>query len=493
MAPSFKPVEPFDIVVFGGTGDLALRKLLPGLYHRDLDGQLEPQVRIFGAARGNLDRGSYQAMVRDALRQFVREADLERAKVDAFIERLHFVRVDAAGEDGWEELRAALEEGTPNEIRVFYLAVGPGLFGTICKKIAEHGLRTAGTRVVIEKPLGTDFASAQAINDAVGEHFEEHQIFRIDHYLGKESVQNLVVLRFANRLFEPIWNATAIDHVQITVAEELGAGERAGYYDQSGATRDMVQNHILQMLCLVAMEPPASLDADALRDEKLKVLRSLRPIVGGDVRSKTVRGQYRAGAIDGKPVPGYLEELNGHASTTETFVVVKAEVENWRWNGVPFYLRTGKRLPSRHSEIVIQFKAVPHSIFGEASGGLTANRLVLRLQPDESVKLFMTIKDPGPGGLRLRDVPLNLSFAETFHIRYPDAYERLLMDVVRGNASLFMRKDEVAAAWRWIDPIRQGWEEFNMTPKLYAAGSWGPTDATALIARDGRNWYEDAL
>lgn len=493
MAPSFKPVEPFDIVVFGGTGDLALRKLLPGLYHRDLDGQLPPECRIVGAARGDLDRGRYQQAVRDALKQFVKQPDLIEAKVDSFIERLHYVRVDATGEDGWQELKDLLDDDKTNAIRVFYLAVGPGLFGGICKKIAETGLRTEGTRIVIEKPLGTDFASAQAINDEVGSYFEEQQIFRIDHYLGKESVQNLVVLRFANRLFEPIWNSTAIDHVQITVAEDLGAGERAGYYDLSGATRDMVQNHILQMLCLVAMEPPASLDADALRDEKLKVLRALRPITDGEVKTKTVRGQYKAGAINGKPVPGYADELGGHSSMTETFVVVKAEIDNWRWAGVPFYLRTGKRLPSRHSEIIIQFKSVPHSIFGEASLGLAANKLVLRLQPDESVKMFMTIKDPGPGGLRLRDVPLNLSFAETFHIRYPDAYERLLMDVVRGNASLFMRKDEVAAAWRWIDPIRQGWEELNMTPKLYAAGSWGPTDATALIARDGRNWYEDAI
>jgi glucose-6-phosphate 1-dehydrogenase len=345
---------------------------------------------------------------------------------------------------------------------------------------------------VLEKPLGRDLASAQAINDEVGRVFAEDQTYRIDHYLGKETVQNLITLRFANFLFEPLWNSHAIDHVQITVAEDIGVGERGGYYDQSGALRDMVQNHLLQLLCLVAMEPPAAFDADAVRDEKLKVLRALKPIGAREVATCTVRGQYRAGALDGKAVPGYLEELGSERSDTETFVVVKAEVLNWRWAGVPFYLRTGKRLATRASEIVVQYRSVPYSIFTEVSRPLVPNRLVLRLQPDEGMKLYLMSKDPGPGGLRFKNAPLNLSYAETFTVGYRDAYERLLMDVVRGNPTLFMRKDEVAAAWRWIDPVLEAWKSEGIAPRPYPAGSWGPSDATALITRDGRAWHEDA-
>ena len=302
-----------------------------------------------------------------------------------------------------------------------------------------------------------------------------------------------MVLRFANSLFEPLWRSSGIDHVQITVAEQLGVEGRGGYYDRSGALRDMVQNHMLQLLCLVAMEPPSSLAADEVRDEKLKVLRSLKPIGSAEVNLRTVRGQYRAGAVDAAPVPGYLDEIANVAasSRTETFAVLKAEIENWRWAGVPFYLRTGKRLPTQASEIVIQFRAVPHSIFGKGAGAQTPNRLVVRLQPDEGVKLFLTTKDPGPGGMRFRDAPLNLSFAETFKIRYPDAYERLLMDVIRGNPTLFMRRDEVEAAWAWIEPILLAWQAQDEPPRPYAAGTWGPSAAIALIEREGRTWYED--
>ena len=320
-------------------------------------------------------------------------------------------------------------------------------------------------RVVVEKPVGKSGESASIVNDAVGKVFEEGQIFRIDHYLGKETVQNLMALRFANALFEPIWNAAHVDHVQITVSETLGVAGRAGYYDTSGALRDMVQNHILQLLCLVAMEPPISLDANALRDEKLKVLRSLKPIGQSAVDQLTVRGQYRAGASAGGAVPGYLEELGRRDSTTETFVALKAEVENWRWAGVPFYLRTGKRLATRLSEIVVAFRPVPHSIFGLGAGPVMSNRLVIRLQPDEGVKLWLMIKDPGPGGMRLQHVPLDMSFADAFNVRAPDAYERLLMDVVRGTQTLFMRRDEVDAAWGWIDPILDAWKASNAAPR----------------------------
>jgi glucose-6-phosphate 1-dehydrogenase len=323
----------------------------------------------------------------------------------------------------------------------------------------------------------------------VGRVFPEGQIFRIDHYLGKETVQNLMALRFANSLFEPIWNHSLIDHVQITVAETVGVESRAAYYNSSGALRDMVQNHLLQLLCLVAMEPPAAMDADSVRDEKLKVLKSLKPLRADNVLRNAVRGQYTAGAVGGLAVNGFAGEV-GQATSTETFVALKAEVENWRWAGVPFYLRTGKRLPQRVSEIVVQFRAVPHSAFGPDAGQIEPNRLVLRLQPDEGVQLQLMSKDPGPGGMRLKCTPLNLSFADTFKMRWPEAYERLLLDVVRGNATLFMRRDEVEAAWSWAEPILAAWEQLSAPVQNYPAGSWGPTDAAILMARDGRSWLE---
>ena len=381
-----------------------------------------------------------------------------------------------------------------DRVRAFYLATSPELFGPITHKLDEHGMLTAKTRVVLEKPIGKDLKSAQAINAGVGEVLDEDRIYRIDHYLGKETVQNLMALRFANLLFEPVWNKAHIDHVQITVAETVGVEGRGGYYDTAGALRDMLQNHILQLLCLVAMEPPSALEANALRDEKLKVLRALKPIDDSNVRSLTVRGQYRAGAIDGRSVPGYLDELDGAAeSPTETFVALKAEVQTWRWAGVPFYLRTGKRLPTRVSEIVIHFRAVPLSIFGSAGGSLVNNQLVIRLQPDEGVALKLMIKDPGPGGMRFREESLNLSFKDAFKARNPDAYERLLMDVIRGNQQLFMRRDEVEAAWVWADPILDAWSRMGQPLQGYTAGAWGPSSSVALIERDGRTWHELSL
>jgi glucose-6-phosphate 1-dehydrogenase len=488
MTARFVPVEPFDLVVFGGTGDLAMRKLLPGLYYRDSDGQLPPEARIFGAARTDLTTEAYANEVKANLMQFVGK-DLDPEVLQRFLGRLDYIEVDALGNEGWGKLAARLVEA-PERIRVYYLATAPTLFGPICQALARVECVTPLSRVVLEKPLGRDLASAQVINDEVGQVFAEDQTYRIDHYLGKETVQNLITLRFANFLFEPLWNANAIDHVQITVAEKIGVGERGDYYDKSGALRDMVQNHLLQLLCLVAMEPPPIFGSDPVRDEKLKVLRALKPIGDREVASCTVRGQYGAGAVDGTAVLGYLDEL-GHPSNTETFVVVRAEVQNWRWAGVPFYLRTGKRMATRASEIIVQYRSVPHSIFRENGRQIVPNRLVLRLQPDEGMKLYLMSKDPGPGGLRFKNTPLNLSYAEEFTVGYRDAYERLLMDVVRGNSTLFMRNDEVLAAWRWIDPIREGWKSENVRPRPYPAGSWGPSDATALIARDGRAWHED--
>jgi glucose-6-phosphate 1-dehydrogenase len=484
-------VEPFDIVVFGATGDLARRKLLPALYERDRAGQLPDACRIFGVSRRPMERAAFEAFAREAVED--RDGIEESAPGDLarFLKRLDYVAVDAVSDAGWTDLAARLEEAE-DRVRVFYLAVGPDLFDDICARIGAHGLVTPLTRVVVEKPVGKDLASARKVNAAVGRVFPEEAVFRIDHYLGKETVQNLMALRFANALFEPIWNNAHVDHVQITVAESLGTAGRAGYYDTAGALRDMVQNHILQLLCLVAMEPPVSLDADAVRDEKLKVLKALVPIDEKTAGQLTVRGQYRAGASAGGAVPGYLEELGAGNSGTETFVALKAEIANWRWSGVPFYLRTGKRLASRVSEIVIQFRPIPHSVFDGQAGPIMANRLVIRLQPDEGVKLWIMIKDPGPGGMRLQHVPLDMSFASVFGVRNPDAYERLLMDVVRGNQTLFMRRDEVEAAWRWVDPILEAWRNSREAPKPYTAGTWGPSAAIALIERDGRTWADDA-
>jgi glucose-6-phosphate 1-dehydrogenase len=484
-------VPAFDLLVFGGTGDLARRKLMPALYYRDRDQQIPPASRIVGVSRAELGADGYAAVIEAALREHLPDAALEPDCLARFLGRLDHVALDAAGARGWPELAARLA-GDADRVRVFYLATAPDLFGRICHTLGDAGLNRGAARVVLEKPIGHDLASAQAINDQVGAVFAEEAIFRIDHYLGKETVQNLTVLRFANSLFEPLWNSSAIDHVQITVAETIGVEGRGAYYEQAGALRDMVQNHILQLLCLVALEPPTCLEADAVRDEKLKVLHALRPIRGADVGLKTVRGQYRAGASEGGAVPGYAEEIGANAaSDIETFVVIKAEIANWRWAGVPFYLRTGKRLPVHTSEIVIQFHKIPHSIFGAGAGVIRPNQLVVRLQPDEGVQLILMSKVPGPGGMRMRATPLNLSFAETFQVRYPDAYERLLMDVVRGNPTLFMRRDEVEAAWAWVEPILEAWRDSREPPKPYTAGSWGPSAAIALIERDGRTWHED--
>ena len=483
-------VEPFDIVVFGATGDLAKRKLIPALYERCLAGQMPPECRVIAVSRRPMSDGEFRAIARTAVEDSTSRPDPET--LSRFLDLCQYVAVDAVSDEGWSDLCQRLQAGE-DRVRVFYLAVGPDLFDDICGRIGSHRLVTPRTRVVVEKPVGKNLASAKAVNAAVGKVFPEEAVFRIDHYLGKETVQNLMALRFANALFEPIWNQGHVDHVQITVAESLGVAGRAGYYDTAGALRDMVQNHMLQLLCLVAMEPPVSMDADSVRDEKLKVLKALEPIDERNAQHVTVRGQYRAGASAGGAVPGYQEELGaGEPSETETFVAIKAQIGNWRWAGVPFYLRTGKRLASRVSEIVVAFKPIPHSVFDASAGQIIANHLVIRLQPDEGVKLWLMIKDPGPGGMRLQHVPLDMSFAEAFGVRNVDAYERLIMDVVRGNQTLFMRRDEVEAAWTWIDPILEAWRTSRETPKPYTAGTWGPSASIALIERDGRTWMDDA-
>jgi len=485
------PVDDFDLIIFGGTGDLAMRKLLPALYHRHRDKQFTAVSRIVAVGRSELDRDAYLLEVEESLRANLADGEFDVAHWKSFSKRIMYLRIDVSSPKNWQTLSTVLD-GAEERIRVAYLATAPSLFGPIAKGLKTNKLITGNSRIVLEKPLGRDLASASEINDQVGKCFAENQIYRIDHYLGKETVQNLLALRFANSLFEPLWKRGVVDHVQITVAEDLGVGGRIDFYDRVGALRDMVQNHILQLVCLTAMEAPSSLHHDAVRDEKIKVLRALRPIDVDSVRSNTVRGQYAAGAIKKETVPGYEEELGGKESSTETFVALKLEIDNWRWSNVPFYLRTGKRLKEKHSEIVVQFQDVPHSIFPEQAFDVQPNRLTIRLQPDEGVKLSLMAKEPGPGGFNLRPVSLDLSFEETFGLSYPDAYERLLMEVLRGNPALFMRRDEVDAAWSWVDSIIAGWEESRQKVETYVAGSWGPNASSMLLDRDGRAWQPDS-
>ncbi len=483
----FIPVGSFDIVIFGGTGDLSRRKLLPALYHRWADGQIPEDARIIGVSRSEMDDGAFRAFAFEAC-EAATEGNIDKAKWKKFARHLSYLAMDATDEKAdWASLKARLTVDAERPC-IFYLAVTPKIYVLICEALGQAGLAKGNARVVLEKPIGTDLQSARAINAGVGAVFAEDSIYRIDHYLGKETVQNLLVLRFANSLFEPLWNRSAIDHIQITVAEHYGVGERAGYYDSSGALRDMVQNHLLQLLCLIAMEPPNTIDGDAIRIEKIKVLQALRPMTADCVGKQTVRGQYLAGQVEGEAVAGYIDEL-GHASGTETFVAIKLAIDNWRWSQVPIYLRTGKRMKGRHSEIVVRFRPTPHAMFGAQDA--QSNRLVINVQPDEGVQLFLQIKEPGPGGLKIKSLPLNLSYQDNFTVRYPDAYERLLMDIVRGNLSLFMRREEVEAAWQWVDGLIAAWEQADVPMHTYTAGvEDGPVEAKMMMRGDDREWWE---
>ena len=479
------------LTIFGATGDLAQRMLLPSLYGLQRDGLLPKDLRILGTARSELDAQGFRDSVAATIENRVAASERDEASLRALLERLDYCAAGVDDEASMNTLADTIAAARNGDV-VYHLSTAPRFYAPICEALGQRGLGGAGTRVLLEKPIGHDLASAIAINDGVARIFDEDRVFRVDHYLGKEGVQNLISLRFGNALFEPLWNARHIEQVQITVAETVGVEGRGGYYDSSGAMRDMLQNHLLQLLCLTAMEPPSHFDPSAVRNEKLKVLRSLRLIGRNEVASESVAGQYTAGAVDGVAVPGYLTDL-GHASHTETFVALRAHIDNWRWSGVPFYLRTGKRMPRRCTEIYLQFRAVPHSIFATSGVRVEPNAMVILLQPEERIQLTLMHKTPGldRNGLRLSQVALDLDVDEQFAAhRRRLSYERLYLDAIEGNGTLFVRRDETEAAWQWVDAIFDGWKASGSTPKPYPAGTWGPSSAVAMIERHGHSWRE---
>ena len=484
--------QPCALVIFGATGDLTARKIVPALYNLALQRLLPAAFAVVGAARAPLTAEQFRESLHADLVNFSRTKPINEDVWRSFAERISYVSTKDG--EGYETLRHTLADldvrvGT-NGNRLFYLATPPSAYEPIVDMLKEHRLtENVSARVVVEKPFGHDLASATALSEKVQGVFTEDEIFRIDHYLGKETVQNILVLRFANGIFEPIWNRQYVDHVQITVAESLGIEERGAYYEQAGALRDIAQNHLLQLVALVGMEPPAAFDAKAVRDEKLKVLRAIRPIDEERVEQSVVRGQYGPGFIEGTPVRAYREEDGiSPASTTESFLAIRAYIDNWRWEGTPFYLRTGKRLPKRTTEIAIQFRAAPHAVFShEAAEGMEPNALVLRIQPDEGISLKFGAKVPVQG-IRIRSVNMDFVYGASFMVDAPDAYETLILDALRGDATLFTRQDEVEQQWRFVDPIARAWALGQHDLPIYAAGTWGPTEADLLIARDGRSW-----
>jgi glucose-6-phosphate 1-dehydrogenase len=478
----------FDLVFFGGTGDLTWRKLMPALFQAFRHGKLPDGGRILAVSRQELDDDGYRAWLKSRFQEVEgakRPSDEEFARFAALV---HYRSMNLAEPAHYMRLKAWLAERDA-DVAVLYLATAPDLFPTICAELGTAGLNHPRVRVVLEKPLGHDLASAQAINRVVRSVFTEEQAFRIDHYLGKPAVQNLMALRFGNVLFEPLWRRECIANIQITLAETLGVGTRGNFYSRTGALRDMVQNHALQLLTMVAMEPPSRNEADAIRDEKLKVLRSLKPFTPESVGRDVVRGQYRAGNVEGRPAVGFLEEADvPPASRCETFVALRTEVRNWRWAGVPFYLRTGKRLAARDAQIVVNFRSTPHSIF---PGTNSPNKLVIKLQPEDGLELHLLAAKGASQSESLAPVSLDLDFDKAFAENRVGAYERLLLDVIAGRLNLFVRSDEQEEAWRWVEPILQAWTEDTTGPRPYTAGTWGPAGASALVARDGYSWPEE--
>jgi len=484
------PTPACDLVIFGAKGDLARRKLLPSLYQLEKAGHLHPDTRIIGVGRADWNKEQYTEQVKESLSNFIKEKldNLLWSKLQA---RLNFCKLDVEDNEHFKKLKELLDQ--KDHPAIHYFAMPPSTFGSICKGLAQAGLNSPPNRVVMEKPLGKDFTSSQVINNQVAEYFDESQVYRIDHYLGKETVLNLLALRFANNLFISNWDNRTIDHIQITVAEEVGIEGRWGYFDEAGQMRDMVQSHLLQILTMIAMAPPAKLNSDDIRAEKVKILRSLRRIDHRNVRDTTVRGQYTAGKVQNHQVPGYLEEKGANKnSTTETFVSIRVDIDDWRWAGVPFYLRTGKRLAAKCSEVVVYFKNQVLNLFTGSYLELPQNKLTIRLQPDEGIEIQILNKVPGlEHKHRLQTTKLDLSFSETFHQKHlADAYERLLLEVMRGIQALFVRRDEVEEAWKWVDSIMAAWKTENQAPEPYESGSWGPKASADMLTNDSRSWNE---
>lgn len=485
-----------DIIIFGALGDLAQRKLLPALFQMERSRLIDTETRILCVAR-NIVVAEAKEKTQKNLKNYAAVGENEESLFDTFINRIELINVIFDETDSYKSLVTALSKSKSKDshrARIFYYATPAALYGIISENLNKNKCLTPLSRVVMEKPIGSNLESSKAINAQVAEYFDESQIYRIDHYLGKETVQNLIALRFANTLFGSQWDNNHISHVEITVSEAVGIEGRWGYFDKAGQLRDMVQNHLLQLLCLVAMDPPTDLSADSIRNEKVKVLKALKPITSETISTHVVRGQYKAGNIKGKPVPGYLEEEGANTdSETETFVAIRAEVQNWRWAGVPFYLRTGKRLANKLSEIIIHFRQQPHFIFDQEQRKLSENKLVIKLQPDEGIKLEIVTKDQGlDKGMQLRKAPLELSFSEAFQMqRVPDAYERLIMEVMLGRQNLFVRRDEIEQAWIWCDQLMHLWRMQNSPPLQYAAGTWGPIHSDLMLANEGRVWHEN--
>ncbi len=482
--------KPCDLVIYGALGDLSTRKLIISLYRLDKAGLLENDTCIIGVDLHAKDNSKFVKVAQNSLKKYLNE-DVDKAVWDKFSARLNYLQIDLTQMEQYKKLGTVVD--SEKKILVNYFSVAPFLFKHICQGLNQSGILTDTSRVVMEKPLGHDLQSSQEINDAFAAVFNEDQIFRIDHYLGKETVLNLLALRFANSIFTSNWDHNTIDSIQITVAEEVGIEGRWEYFDQTGQLRDMLQNHLLQILTFIAMEPPVNLEAKSIRREKIKILEALRPITASNASEKTVRGQYKAGFVRGQEVPGYLEEEDANTeSTTESFVALRVDIDNWRWADVPFYLRTGKRMHNKRTEIVINFKQLPHNIFKDSFQDLPANKLVIHLQPKEGVDIQMLNKVPGiDGSIKLQRTKLDLSFSETFKDKKVfGGYERLILEAMRGNPTLFLSREEIEQAWTWVDSIQNAWAHQNETPKPYPAGSWGPVSSVALLARDGRAWEE---
>jgi glucose-6-phosphate 1-dehydrogenase len=477
-------LNTFDLYLFGGTGDLSNRKLIPAMFRQETLGNIDDASQIIGIGSRDLSTEEYISMVNESLNKYYIDFEQQNDAWLKFAKRLQYIKLDINSNEDWKNINNVSDSVAV----VYYLATPPNLYKKISSALNDNDLIKDNCRIVVEKPIGSDLETAKDINNSLSLGFKENQIYRIDHYLGKEAVQNLLALRFANTIFEKSWSSSAIDHIQITVAEDLGVEDRGGYYDETGALRDMVQNHLLQILCLIAMEPPVSIQSESVRDEKLKVLKSLAPFTSDNIAVNSVRAQYLEGISKGEAACSYLDEEGVDSKNqTETFVALKLEINNWRWSGVPFYLRTGKRMQSKSSEIVVRYKTVPHNIFSKGAH-LEPDQLVLRIHPDEGIDLKLNTKRPGVSGYDLENLPLDLNLNEYHEIGHQDCYERLLLDVIKGNPSLFVRRDEIEASWKWIDNIINLWKSEDVPMEEYISGGWGPSNADLLIKRDFRTW-----